>query len=152
MKTVNLKSLIEIYEKNGSKNLPLSYENYLGCKIKEVDLKSLNSLINTLFKICTNLSLKDFNGFYTSYEIPQIGKEFDLLRLTKSKILNIEYKSEFTNTIEKQLQKNYYYLKFLNKEIYSYTFVDKTRILYKLDDNKQLVQADFLELINIIKM
>lgn len=47
MKTINLKSLIEIYKKNENDELFLSYEKYLGTKIKKIDLKSLTSLVLT---------------------------------------------------------------------------------------------------------
>lgn len=152
MKTVNLQSLIEIYKKNEKKLLSKSFEKYIGTNIKEIDLATLDVLLETLKSFSPNFFLKDLDGFYISYNIPQIGKEFDLLRLTPSKILNIEYKSEFTKNIKLQLQKNYYYLKFLNKEIYSYTFVSNTKKLYKLDNQKNLIEAKMSELINILKL
>lgn len=52
-----------------------------------------------------------FDGFYVSYTIQQINKEFDLLRFSKDSILNIEIKSELKTAnkedkILKQMRKN----------------------------------------------
>lgn len=157
MKTVNLKSLIEIYDKNGSINIPEPYINYLGgdykLEIKDEELAPLKSLIVSLEGIDPSLTLKDFNNFYIGYKIPQIGKEFDLLRITESKVLNLEYKREIESKdeIKKQLFRNKYYLKFLNREIILFTYIEKENALYKLDDNNDLIQTAYQELIEIIK-
>jgi hypothetical protein len=49
---------------------------------------------------------------YLDYSIPQISKEFDLLRFSESEILNVEFKSRPIpiNKIENQLIQNKYYL------------------------------------------
>lgn len=151
MKTINLKSLIEIYDKNGGINVPLTYMNYLGSRIKDSELDPLKALIAILESSDTTLTLKDFNSFYIGYEIPQINKEFDLLRISESIVLNIEYKRQFTAKIKKQLLRNNYYLKFLNREMKLFTYVEKENKLYKLDKNNELIQADYQELIEIIK-
>ena len=52
-------------------------------------------------------------GFHLNYKIPQIGKEFDLLKIDEKRIVNIELKSEQNEeAILNQLKRNYYYLKF----------------------------------------
>ena len=96
MKTANLRSIIEIYNKSDDNKLSHSYMKYLGTDVKDIDLQSLKSLLHTLHELDKSLYIKDLNGFYMGYKIPQIGKEFDLLRLTDSTILNIEYKSQTT--------------------------------------------------------
>lgn len=149
MKTINLVSLVDIYNKEHK--LSIFYENYLETKIKLVDLEVLSILIKELYLQEPYLLLKDFNDFYVSYNIPQIGKEFDLLRLTETKILNIEYKSEFTNNIENQLRRNNYYLKFLDKKIYLFTFISKDRKLYKLVED-HLVETNLKELAEVLRM
>ena len=70
----------------------------------------------------------DFDGFFVSYEIPQISKEFDLLRFGVDCVLNIELKSELkvANKHQKifdQLRKNEYYLKFLGKPTRIFAYV-----------------------------
>lgn len=86
------------------------------------------------------------------YSIPQIGKEFDLLRFGDNYIINIEIKTESSiDKIFKQQQKNKYYLEFLNKEIYIYTYILNENKLYKLirkDSNNEIKEATFNELCN----
>ena len=40
-----------------------------------------------------HVKMNFFDGFYVGYHIPQIGKEFDLLRIGKEYLVNIEIKS-----------------------------------------------------------
>lgn len=151
MKTVNLKSIVELYIKNNEQKFSPSYMKFLGNDIKNVDLKSLKSLLSSLKKCDSDLTLINLNGFYISYKIPQIGKEFDLLRLTETNILNIEYKSEHTEKIKKQLLQNKYYLTFLGLKMFLFSYVENENKLYKLDEDDNLTIADFSELIDIIK-
>lgn len=158
MKTINLKSLLEIYDKNGSINIPPAFMNYLGSKdyglkIKNKELNPLKSLLTTLEKIDPSLTLKNLNSFYIGYEIPQIGKEFDLLRICGSTVLNIEYKREAVDKdkVKKQALRNHYYLKFLDKEIKLFIYIEKEDTIYTLNERQELIQADYQELIQIIK-
>ncbi len=157
MKTVNLKSLIYIYKENGKINLNTSIKNYLGddygIEIKDNELDTLESFLQTIDKHNNLLSLKYFNGFYLGYKIPQIGKELDLIRISKSIILNIEYKREISNIdkVKNQIIKNHYYLKFLNKSIYSYVYIKEKDKLYKIDENNNFITSDFNELIYILQ-
>lgn len=156
MKTINLKSLIEVYNNSENANIPSAYLNYLSSpdyelKINDTELNPLRSLITILESKDSNLTLKNFNSFYIGYEIPQINKEFDLLRISKSIVLNIEYKRQFTDTVRSQLLKNNYYLNFLKREMRLFTYVEKENELYKLDENNELIQADYQELIEVIK-
>ena len=72
-----------------------------------------------------NVSQKLYDGWFYSFTIPQVGKEFDLLRITENSVINLELKSRTVeeNKIEKQLIQNRYYLGHLKKEIYSFTLV-----------------------------
>ncbi len=156
MKTVNLKSLIKIYDKNGGINIPSAYMNYLSSPdykltIHDGELSSLKSLILTLENNNSELNLNHFDNFFIGYKIPQINKEFDLLRISKSMVLNIEYKSEYTDSVRNQLYKNRYYLNFLKPEIKLFTYIENENKLYKLNDVDELIEADCQELIEIIK-
>lgn len=117
--------------------------------IRELERENLYQLIDILKS--NGCNLKNLNGFYYSFTIEQIGKEFDLLKFYKEFILNIEIKSEFTSydKILKQLQLNIHYLKAINVNICCYTFIAKTKKLYKLVNNK-LVLVDFNDLIATI--
>lgn len=88
-----------------------------------------------------------------NYQIPQIGKEFDLLRISDKTVINIELKSEAISNddILKQLERNCYYLSFLKKEIYCYTFVTEDSIdrLYYFDKStKKINEVDINNLID----
>ena len=78
--------------------------------------------------------------------IPQIGKEFDLLRFNKANVVNIELKSKASeDKILKQLKRNRYYLQFLDKEVSLFTYIQETKTLYMLDkDHLTSVSRDEL--------
>lgn len=131
-------------------------KKYLGLE----DIK--NREIETLNRLCQFLKTDIFyhyifENYYLNYQIPQIGKEFDLLRIGKELILNIELKSQKIDDSEilKQLDRNYYYLSFLKKEIHCYTFVtdgDINMLYHYNQENKTIEKVnDVNQLVNIIK-
>ena len=74
-------------------------------------------------------------GFYVGYKIPQIGKEFDLLRFGVTSIINIELKSESsTEKIKAQLLRKRYYLSFLDRTVHAFTYVSSSSTVYYLSD------------------
>lgn len=96
-------------------------------EIKPHETRNLKSFCN--FMIVQGCSMKNFDDFFVGYSIPQIGKEFDLLRFGRNYILNIELKSELKvaqkdQKILKQMRENYYYLKFLGKPVCIFTYVE----------------------------
>ena len=149
MKAINLISLISA-KKNLNKEALKSYLNQFEMKdIKEKEFETLESLINEIKK--TNKG--SFNGmkileqYYVGYTISQISKEFDLLRIGKDLILNIELKSESNHEkIKKQLIQNKYYLSFLKKEIFCFTYVLKENKIFYLSMNNEIeeVSINFL--------
>lgn len=134
MKAVNLFEFSKAFflEEN-----PLSvYEKFNSRRDKNIRIKGRE--IETLQKFISLLSesvaLENWDGFYYSFSIPQISKEFDLLKIGDNKIINIELKSEFT-TEEKllnQLLRNNYYLAHLNREVIEIVYVGDTNALYIL--------------------
>ena len=147
MKHINIISLTQAFdtlEKEEYKNL-LDYHN-IEVKDKEIDdLKSLITILNDREGI-----KKIFSQFYVGYKIPQISKEFDLLRFGKDFIINIELKNNSTEEkILKQLKRNKYYLSFLNKKIYNFTFVENSKKLYRLK-NGELKEVEFTELAKLL--
>lgn len=77
-----------------------------------------------------DFELYDF--YFWNYYIPQISKEFDLLRIGKNSIVNIELKEEaIEERIKKQLGQNNYYLKSLNRKVYTFCYVTNSKILYR---------------------
>ena len=88
MKAINLKSLINIFLANGE-TLPKEYINFIGedygLEVKKYELNVLKSLIEYIEEN-NMISLNEYNYFYLGYKIPQIGKEFDLLRFDDENI------------------------------------------------------------------
>lgn len=118
--------------------------------IKDYELEGIEFLIKDILKVNKHISL--FNNYYLGYSIPQIGKEFDLLRFGESDIVNIEIKTESTfDKILKQQENNKYYLSFLSKDIHIYTYISNEKKLYKLkvdDSGNSIIEVDFADLCN----
>ncbi len=147
MRAINL---FEI-SRNIDKNVWLLYEKSLSEREKQLSYKKeevemLSNLV-TLFSN-NNLSYDCYDGWFYSFTIPQIGKEFDLLKVSKGKtVINIELKSQEKplDEIEKQLVLNRYYLSVLTKDVHSYTVVrclDNTLKVYKYSDSLELTSAE----------
>lgn len=93
-----------------------------------------------------------FDGYFIGYEIHQISKEFDLLRFSDNLVIDIELKSDlgkYTNEeknkkILKQMKQNHYYLKFLDREILIYTYVENDGI-YKYNNEKKIIEKSSIE-------
>lgn len=124
------------------------YRNQAKSEKGTLKSQEYNSLKNLVTEMKNNTSISDFNSFYISYDIPNISKEFDLLKIDDEKVLNIELKaiSVDEDRIKKQLLRNRYYLRFLGKKVYSYTFISSTKMLYVLDGD-DLVETSMEELV-----
>lgn len=108
------------------------YCQYHGISIKPDEIKVLIKFGDKLNKNNFNESI--FNHFIVGYCIPQISKEFDLLRFGDDYIINIELKRKSTKEkIKKQLIQNRYYLEFINKPIVSFSYDSEVDELYKLN-------------------
>ena len=116
--------------------------------IKDYELDGIEGLINNIFKHTADITVT--SNYYLGYSIPQIGKEFDLLRFGTNYLVNIEIKTKSSpEKILKQQVKNKYYLSFLEKETHIYTYVLNENKLYKLMIDKSgpiTREIDFHEL------
>ena len=96
-----------------------------------------------------------FDGFFFSYTIEHIGKEFDLLKISSDGgcVLNIELKSEDIGQqrIKKQLGQNRYYLSHTAGTIFSFTFVSDTGTLYSMNDKGYLKTCTPGDLIRVLQ-
>lgn len=132
-----------LYEKRMSSRLqPLT--------IREHEKTSLSSFVGYISSAGATIS--DFDSFYYSYSIPQIGKEFDLLKITSKSILNIELKSqeiEF-DKIQTQLVRNKHYLRHTGLQIYSFAYTASTNEVYWLNDDEVLEFSDITELLDVL--
>ncbi len=91
--------------------------------------------------------------FYYSFVLPKLGKEFDLLRISRNSVVNIELKSGNVTdeAIRKQLLQNRYYLATLGRPVYSYTYISETERLIRLSNAGRLVNAGWEELALVIE-
>ena len=105
--------------------------------LKSHEVRTLGLFCNQM--ITDGLNFLNFDGYFVSYSIAQIGKEFDLLRFSSDSIINIEIKSELKKAnkhqkIVEQMRKNYYYLKFLGKKTQIFSYIENDGF-YKYDEN-----------------
>ena len=147
MKAINIYTYSRIQE-----DMATEFENILSQRTKKLNVKSqefeaIKTLVNLLLDI--GAEVRDFENFFASFIIEQIGKEFDLIKLDKDNlVLNIELKSEDVGVeaIQNQLEKNKYYLKHLAPNVQLYTFVESTKELYKYTRSGiRLVEMDDLK-------
>ena len=83
--------------------------------------------------------------FYYSFQIPKLGKEFDLLRISDDYVINIELKSREVSDekIKKQLLQNRYYLASLGKTVKSYTYISSSDRLLRLTNSNKLIESNW---------
>lgn len=149
MKAINIVSLVNAKKDLSDFNFQAYIQRFgLNPKMRATELADVATLIEQLQAIGAQTS--HFNDFFVGYSIHQISKEFDLLRIGKNFILNIELKLESSEErIEKQLIQNAHYLRFLNIPVYNYTFVTQTKKVYKLEGG-HLQQTQLQELFGLM--
>ena len=139
-KRVNIKSLLQARDSLKEENFKRFLEHYC-IKIKSGEIEDLKNLVEVLTDI--GVSTGALDQFYVGYKIPQIGKEFDLLRFGQRSILNVEIKSNSTEEkIKRQLIQNKYYLNFIRRKIHALTYVSELQTLYILRDDEQLEKIE----------
>lgn len=142
MQSVNLWILSQMCENEQFSAYETLYSRREQNVTPEHEQKVLASLVKYLVDSCS-ITYADMDNFFFSYHIPQISKEFDLLRISNCDILNIELKTSDAS-LEKaknQLIRNKYYLNHLQKKVHLYTFID-TDQLFTLDDDNQFIKAN----------
>lgn len=103
--------------------------------IKEQDKNSLKNFCDFVMSQCGDVSL--FSDFYFCFSIAQISKEFDILKITKRGVLNIELKGSRIDDkqIINQLARNRYYCGHLTQNIISIVYIADEKIFYVLKDS-----------------
>ena len=111
-------------------------------KIRDWEIGSMRALVNQLEAHMEEVPLLRF--FY-SFQIPRLGKEFDLLQIKDGQILNIELKSGAVpdHAIRRQLLQNRYYLSVLGRPIRSYTYISSANRLVRLNSHDHIVEVDW---------
>ena len=145
MKATNLVSLSDIIKSS----IQDDGLKYLGCSIKKTEKEIIPVLYQRLLDV--GASVADLNGFYFGYNIPQIGKELDFLRIGDC-VVNIEIKTEADEAkVKRQLVQNKLYLSSLNKQVFLYSYVYDEDKLFLLDENDKLLETDFTHLLDTLK-
>ena len=92
MRPVNIFRVSRIHDE-GLFNISVKHEaeDHDNHRIKIHEIDSLRILVDALTD--SGVSISELDGFYLGFIIPQIGKEFDLLKVTGRNCLNIELKS-----------------------------------------------------------
>ena len=115
------------------------------------EINSLRILVDALTE--EGIRVTDADGFYFGFVIPQIGKEFDLIKVTGKYCLNIELKSQDVTEeqIAAQLRKNRHYLTLLGRELMLFTVVTDTLTCYRLSEDDELINTDSGEIAAAVK-
>lgn len=137
-KPIDLNSLVSSY-----RDLPTdAFEGILSL----FNFTMRNEEIDQISSFIDNLEVKDryFGYFYIGYKIPQIDKEFDLLRFGENYILNVEIKSILKEaSAKKQLVQNKYYLSSLGKKMKLFTYISEDNTFYQLEEDDTFQPVDF---------
>lgn len=148
MKPINIVSLTQAFQKMDA-DLFKAYLSFNEISPKTEELKDISCMLDELRKTgpLNNLS----SHYYIGFTIPQISKEFDLLRFDKKSIVNIEIKRDSTEVkIFKQLVRNKYYLSFLNKKVLNFSFIVSVNKLFTLNIDDKLEEVPISELYRLL--
>ena len=128
-----------------------SNKDYLP-KIETHEIESLKLFVDKLLEC--EVPIESLDDFFLGYKIPQIGKEFDLLKFNQNECLNIELKSTMIDIekIKNQLIKNRHYLSPLNKHLFLYTVITDSFICYQLTDKNELKQINISNIVDKITL
>ena len=148
MKEVNLISLCNTIKSLDNEAFS-QFKLYHSIIIKDEEIEDIETLTDFIKTVRHNVSL--FDKYFVGYSIPQIGKEFDLLRIGIESIVNIELKSSSTEEkIKKQLVLNKHYLSFLKKELHFFTYVTNENKLFTLSETNDLIEVNVKALVSVL--
>lgn len=113
--------------------------------VKNWEIDSLRRFLGHLEE---SMPLADDLRFFYSFQIPKLGKEFDLLRISEDTVVNIELKSKSVpdEQIKKQLEQNRYYLSTLGLNMRSYTYISTEDRLLRLTGGGNVVETGWQDL------
>mgnify|MGYP002621125761 FL=1 len=153
MLPINLISLRQAYDACISQDPELfhAYLDTFGIKLRKQQERE--DIMQFIDLVKGEVDPGALNDFHIGYVIPQISKEFDLLRIGHNYILNIEIKhiGPFER-IEKQLLQNRHYLLALKPGVRSYSYIVSTGELYGIDEKSAEVRpATMEELVRAIR-
>lgn len=148
MKPINLLSLTQAYR---SLRIEIfeEYTKLYKIEIKNSEVDDVGSLVQKLMSGQPRREI--FEGYYVGYKIPQIGKEFDLLRFGANYNVNIEVKSDCDEEkMLRQLLRNKYYLSYLGMPLHNISFSSLNGEFYRLREDGALDHCDLKEIVKIL--
>ncbi|MDN6572228.1 MAG: DUF2075 domain-containing protein [Staphylococcus equorum] len=141
-KTTKDSQLIDAMRRLCDDNILHDAENFFSVE----ELYDFYHLAQKLVNCLDDSGFRKADNFFLGYSVPiGISRQFDVLRFSKQTIVNIELKDsmppERLEGICDQLKKNQFFLKTLNKQVISYTYVDDINKIYQLKDGDRLVES-----------
>ena len=146
--------------------LPSVYQTHAAHYEGRIEIEKSKLLLKknevvSLQKFCDLLSVdipspfQILDGYYVGFSIPQIANEFDLLRFGTDYIVNIELKSMLPEeskieTIFTQMNKQHYYLKFLEKPLKIYTYIEDDGIYCYDAENNCVESIELQRLVDVL--
>lgn len=147
-------------------HLPSVYQTHAAhyegkIKIEKSKLLLKKNEVVSLRKLCDLITVdmpapfQILDGYYVGFSIPQIANEFDLLRFGTDYIVDIELKSKLPEeskieTIIAQMRKQHYYLKFLEKPLKIYTYIEDDGIYCYDADNNRVESIEPQQLVDML--
>lgn len=148
IKPVNILSVVQSLDSLSADQHRMFLDHH-GVSIKDYEIRDLGTLIKCMSPSKPPISV--FNDYYVGYKIPQIGKEFDLLRFGEQAVINVEIKGKADEAvILNQLHRNKYYLSFISSSVTLFSFVAETENLYTLNEQDQLEPVTFDALLKCV--
>lgn len=126
------------------------YLKFNGVKFNNDDIEVL---LDFIYNIIPYLSKEHLKDFILGYRIDRIDKEFDILKVGTSVIINIELKKK--NESLSQAKLNYDILKtfYSDRDIYVFDYCKELkRVLFYNDKNKIFEQSSISDIIKIIEL
>lgn len=160
-KHINLKSFVEIFDSKDDdliksfvklEDSGFSYEKQKG--MSEMEIEDFALLSKQLIPF---LEFSQMNGYFIGYAVMAgIREEFDILRFSKTIVLNIELKHKIPSggfeSIRDQLIRHRFLLKLLEKDVIVCTFVNEINKIYFLDEENELKEINPSELSEMIPL
>ena len=149
-------NLLSFFEAEKKKEIFELYRR-INC-IENLSDEEINGIKTIYRKFIEYLDVNDskLSGYFLGKQYKRVvSEEFDILRFSDKKIINIELKSERISDeeIKRQLNRHDYFLKSIDidLEVKLFTYIQKTDELFKYCDNKKdIVPCKFNELIDEI--
>ena len=125
-------------------------------RVKTQEFAQIRAIVEELRAISADREC--YEDWFYSFTIPHISREFDLLKVGKNQcVVNLELKSASPSVtmprMQKQLQRNAYYLSLIGRRIHSFTYLGDGQgkgALYTLKNGK-LKKCSFQELADKLK-